>query len=113
MLTDTRSRKTAAFLLTGVLFFAALTGGFATHAAFTDGQTAAVEFGVASVNSGTAALNSGTAATNTDDTESFGAPDDSGTSPIELDGDDTPAVGSLPVTAAAVGSSLVRGINHH
>ncbi|WP_133412170.1 hypothetical protein [Halalkaliarchaeum desulfuricum] len=93
MPTDSQSRKVAVFVLVVTIFFAALTGGFATHAAFTDSGTAAVEFGVAAVNSGTAAMNDET-------TSAFDSP----TVPSQT-GDDTGEMSQeLPTTAAAVGS---------
>lgn len=72
MTTDPRGEKVATFALTTALLFATITGGFATHAAFTDEGTVAVDFGVAAVNGDQiAATNTGgemtigTAATNT------------------------------------------------
>ena len=70
MTTDPRGEKVATFALTVALLFATITGGFVTHAAFTDEGTVTVEFGVAAVNAD-AATNTGggppfgTAATNT------------------------------------------------
>ena len=69
MTTDPRGEKVATFALTVALLFATISGGFVTHAAFTDEGTVTVEFGVAAVNAD-AATNTGgppfgTAATNT------------------------------------------------
>lgn len=106
MPTDSRSQKVAAFALTVTIFLAALTGGFATHAAFSDSETATVTFGVAAVNSGTAATNTGTAATNTgtaavnsDPPAHFGGSEFSS----QIGDDDGGGGHVLPITAVAVG----------
>lgn len=73
MTADPHAEKVATFVLTTALLFATMTGGFVTHAAFTDEGSVAIDFGVAAVNGDqNAATNTGggmtvgTAATNTD-----------------------------------------------
>ncbi|MEF8779413.1 MAG: hypothetical protein V5A46_01875 [Haloferacaceae archaeon] len=89
MTTDPRAEKVATFALAGALLLAAMTGGFATHAAFTDEGTVAVNFGVAAVN-GNAATNTGggmdagTAATNRGGGPDTGTP---ATNSQSIDGD--------------------------